>query len=81
MIAYIIKSFLCSGIFLALYKLLLEKEKLPVFKRVYLMLAVILSLTAPLWSAHLKNNNNTFSQVISSANESLIHIDALYQNE
>ncbi len=81
MIAYIIKSFLCSGIFLALYKILLEREKLHVFNRIYLILAVILSLTAPLWSAHLKNNNNTFSQVISSANESLTHIDVLYQND
>jgi beta-lactamase regulating signal transducer with metallopeptidase domain len=81
MTACIIKSFLCSGIFLALYKILLEKEKLHVFNRVYLILAVILSLTAPLWPAHLKNNNSTFSRVIASANESLNHIDALYQNE
>jgi len=81
MIAYIVKSFLCSGIFLALYKILLEKEKLHVFNRIYLIIAVILSLTAPLWPAHLKNSNNTFPRVIASANESLNHLGALYQNE
>lgn len=81
MIAYIIKSIVCSGIFLLLYKILLEREKLHGFNRGYLVLAVTLSLTIPLLTIHFKNSGNTFSRIISSANESLTNIDTIYNIE
>ncbi|MFD2588542.1 M56 family metallopeptidase [Croceitalea marina] len=47
MLIYIIKSAACMAIFLLFYKLLLEKENMHVFKRFYLMLALIASLIIP----------------------------------
>lgn len=75
MIIYIIKSVICSGIFLLCYKILLEKEKLHVFNRAYLIAAVILSLIAPFLSIEIKTTNNNFLQPVSSAGQALNNID------
>lgn len=48
MIPYIIKSILCSVLFIAVYYLLLEKEKIHSFKRGYLLSTLLLSLFIPL---------------------------------
>lgn len=48
MILYIIKSILCSALFIAAYHLLLEKEIIHRFKRWYLLLTLLLSLGIPL---------------------------------
>jgi bla regulator protein BlaR1 len=48
MILYIIKSVLCSALFIAAYHLLLEKETVHRFKRWYLLLTLLLSLGIPL---------------------------------
>jgi bla regulator protein blaR1 len=48
MILYIIKSVLCSALFIAAYHLLLEKEIIHRFKRWYLLLTLLLSLGIPL---------------------------------
>jgi bla regulator protein blaR1 len=48
MIPYIIKVILCSGLFLLVYKLLLEREKMHQFNRLYLLSALLLSFIIPL---------------------------------
>ncbi len=47
MIQYFFYSSLCSGLLLLVYKLLLEKEKMHLFNRFYLLLAVVFSYTVP----------------------------------
>lgn len=48
MIVYIVKTVLCSGLLLAVYRLLLQKEKMHHFNRAYLLFSVIFSLLVPL---------------------------------
>jgi beta-lactamase regulating signal transducer with metallopeptidase domain len=50
MITYLIKMILCSGLLLAAYHLLLEKEKMHRFNRFYLLAAVVFSFVIPLIS-------------------------------
>jgi bla regulator protein blaR1 len=50
MIAYLVKMIVCSGLLLAVYFLLLEKEKMHRFNRFYLLFSIIFSLTIPLVS-------------------------------
>jgi beta-lactamase regulating signal transducer with metallopeptidase domain len=47
--AYIIKVIVASLLFLGFYKLLLEREKMLKFNRLYLILTLVLSLAAPLF--------------------------------
>lgn len=47
MIDFLIKSTLCLGVFLALYHLVLEREKMHHFNRFYLLLSVVISLAIP----------------------------------
>lgn len=48
MIAYIVKSVLCSALLIGAYQLFLEREKTHRFKRSYLIASLLLSLTIPL---------------------------------
>lgn len=50
MILYLLKFILCSAILIAAYKLMLEREKMHMFNRFYLLAAVIFSFIAPLIS-------------------------------
>lgn len=54
MIAFIIKSIACSAIFWAVYKLLLENERMHTFKRFYLLASVVLSLAIPAMTFHFE---------------------------
>ena len=47
MLIYILKSAACMALFFLFYKLLLEKENMHVFKRGYLILALVASLLIP----------------------------------
>lgn len=47
MMEYILKVILCSGLFLAVYLLLLEKEKMHRFNRFYLLCTMALALVIP----------------------------------
>lgn len=47
MLIYILKSVGCMALFLLFYKLLLERENMHVFKRFYLLLALVASLVIP----------------------------------
>ena len=48
MASYLIKYILCSGILLAVYHFLLEREKMLRFNRFYLLVAMVFSLLVPL---------------------------------
>ncbi len=48
MMIYLIKAILCSGIFLALYLCLLEREKMHRFNRFYLLGSLLISFLIPL---------------------------------
>ncbi|MBS9765937.1 MAG: carboxypeptidase-like regulatory domain-containing protein [Flavobacteriaceae bacterium] len=54
MIPYIIKSSLCLALLLAFYHLWLEREKMHLFNRFYLMGSVLFSLLAPLYIIYQK---------------------------
>ena len=56
MTSYLIKSILCSGILIVVYKLFLEREKMLVFNRFYLLLAIIFSIIVPLISIEIDPN-------------------------
>jgi len=56
MTSYLIKSVVCSGILIIVYHLILECEKMPLFNRCYLLLAIIFSLTIPLLSLPVKQD-------------------------
>lgn len=45
---YVLKMVLCSGLLLIAYQLFLEKEKMHHFKRVYLLISILLSFTVPI---------------------------------
>jgi beta-lactamase regulating signal transducer with metallopeptidase domain len=51
---YLIKSILCSGILIAVYHLFLEKEKMHLFNRAYLLLALLFALIVPLISIEIE---------------------------
>lgn len=53
MIAYLIKSALSLSVILAIYQLLLGREKMPVFNRLYLLFGLLFSFLAPLISLQL----------------------------
>ena len=53
---YIIKSFLCLSLFYIAYKLLLEREKMPVFNRFYLLASLLLGHLIPLFKIELGIN-------------------------
>lgn len=48
MIAYLLKTIICSALLLVIYFLFLEKEKMHRFIRFYLLASIIISFTAPL---------------------------------
>jgi len=48
MLIYILKFSACLSVFLAFYKLFLEKENMHLFKRFYLILSIIIALIIPL---------------------------------
>lgn len=61
MITYLLKSGLLLAVFFALYKLLLENEKMFRFNRAYLLASIVFSLTIPL---QLFSINSPFSTQI-----------------
>ncbi|OZI07808.1 hypothetical protein BWI93_12635 [Siphonobacter sp. BAB-5385] len=53
---YILKSILCSILFLLIYKILLERETMFVFNRFYLLMSLGASLAIPLLTIELDNS-------------------------
>ncbi len=56
MIVYLLKVFLCSLIFLLLYKSLLENERMFIFNRFYLLATLVLSFLIPFISIETKTS-------------------------
>ncbi|PMD94545.1 hypothetical protein BWI97_16385 [Siphonobacter sp. BAB-5405] len=53
---YILKSILCSILFVLIYKILLERETMFVFNRFYLLMSIGASLSIPLLTIELDNS-------------------------
>jgi beta-lactamase regulating signal transducer with metallopeptidase domain len=77
MIPYLLNTTLCALLLYAVYALLLEKEKMHRFKRMYLLVSLVFSLTIPLITVNLfiqpfsfieeitvQTHNNNRSQII-----------------
>ena len=62
MTTYIIKIILCSAVFLVTYKLLLEKERMHIFNRFYLLLSLLLSFFIPFISINFSKHLQPFSK-------------------
>lgn len=58
MIVYIIKSIICSSILMAVYFMLLQREKTYQFNRFYLLLVIPLSFVIPLVTFELKSQDS-----------------------
>ncbi len=63
MVSYLIKYILCSGILLAVYHFLLEREKMLRFNRFYLLAAMAFSLVVPL--ATIEMPSETAQEIVS----------------
>ncbi len=60
---YLIKSTACLGIFYIFYKFFLENESIHVFKRVYLLAALVLSYSIPFITFYVPTTTNTANPV------------------
>ena len=69
MLVYIIKSSACLAVFLLIYKLLLEKENMHVFKRFYLLASILVSFGIPFitFTQYIEIPLNINNTVISNA--------------
>jgi bla regulator protein blaR1 len=54
MITYILKTILCSAFLILIYYLILEREKMHIFKRFYLLFATIFPFIVPLITLNIK---------------------------
>jgi bla regulator protein blaR1 len=62
MIAYIIKTVLCSGLLILIYHLLLEREKIYKFNRGYLLFSIAFSFIIPLISIKVRSSVGLISE-------------------
>ena len=62
MIAYVIKTVLCSGLLILIYHLLLEREKIYRFNRVYLLFSIAFSFIVPLISIKVRSSVGLISE-------------------
>ena len=79
--AYLIKIILCSALFLLVYFLFLEKEKMYRFNRFYLLFSIAFSLMAPFITIHIEKDTplQTVNDFVLLPNE-MIHEDIPTQN-
>ena len=66
MIAYLLKSATCLGLFLVFYHLVLEKEKMHNFNRFYLLGSILFSFLAPLYTIYIDVEPIIFEQIATS---------------
>lgn len=62
MIPYLAKTILCAAIFALTYKLLLEKERMHLFNRIYLLSALAASLFIPAITLHVSSAAMPFTE-------------------
>ncbi len=73
MTVYFIKTIVCSAILLGIYHLLLSKEKMYRFNRIYLLLSIIIPFLLPVFVIHLpEHRSSTAFQLIEPMNLSFI---------
>ncbi len=79
MLIYILKFSACLFIFMAFYKLFLERENMHQLKRFYLLLALVLSITFPLITFTQFVEPITITQNFSNAQQITIEHEAIEQ--
>ena len=70
MIIYLIKSTLCLLAFFLTYRLVLERENMPVFKRFYLLISLVFSFVVPFITFEFKDENTV--ALVSKSLESVV---------
>ena len=80
MTPYLIKMIFCSGLFLSFYILLLEKEKMYRFNRVYLLGSILLSLVIPSISIELDSAGPSLSQPVYTIANSGNKLNTILEN-
>ena len=75
MITYLLKSGLCLLLLLAIYRLLLEKEKMFHFNRIFLLFSLVFSFCAPLIPIPNPFHNSSLHQVFPAANAAIEKMD------
>jgi len=66
MITYLIKTVICSGALILIYRLLLESESFHVFKRLYLLSSLVLCLIIPFIEVETTNDPLTLQRILPS---------------
>lgn len=70
MIIYLIKSTLCLLAFFLTYRLVLERENMPVFKRFYLLISLVFSFVVPFITFEFQEENTV--SLVSKSLESVV---------
>ena len=70
MIIYLIKSTLCLLAFFLTYRLVLERENMPVFKRFYLLISLVFSFVVPFITFEFQDENTV--ALVSKSLESVV---------
>jgi bla regulator protein blaR1 len=71
MIAYCINTVICSGYFIVIYLILLEREKMHRFNRFYLLFGLVLTLIVPLVTIQLQTAPVDVPDIIYSAGNTI----------
>ncbi len=79
---YLLKTIVCSGIFYLFYFLLLRKERMLVFNRIYLPAALVLSLLIPLmtFTINMPSGPGVFPQFVHLPEMQATTPDTWYEN-
>ena len=90
MIAYLIKMIFCALLLLAIYALLLERENMHVFKRIYLLSSIIFSMVVPLinlpiplppMTANISALSDGVGNMIETGDNQILIIEQINQTE
>jgi beta-lactamase regulating signal transducer with metallopeptidase domain len=72
MIAYIVRTILCSGLLILIYHLLLERERIYKFNRGYLLFSIVFSFIIPLISIKVRSSVGLIPETFYQIN-SIVH--------
>lgn len=77
MVTYLIKSGLCLVLLLAFYHLVLEREKMHLFNRFYLLGSVLFSFVAPFYKIYIETVPNTLGATNSLITDSTMNVNTV----
>lgn len=77
MILYLIKAVACSAIFIAVYHLFLEREKMNQFNRFYLLGTVLLSMLIPLITVEITSDTKLVQTILPPVPQTILPTEAL----